>query len=69
MSRSKGVSKGKVAVGSNITYLTGTPVKDPSDVCDKGGLVLPSPRPWDFPPSIDGGISRVDNPMELDDPE
>jgi hypothetical protein len=31
--------------------------------------VLPSPRPWDFPPLIDGGINRVDDPMELDDPE
>jgi hypothetical protein len=39
MSRSKGISKGEVAVGSNITYLTGTPVKDPSDICDEGGLV------------------------------
>jgi hypothetical protein len=28
-------------------------------------VMLPSPRPWDFPPSIDGGINRVDNPMEL----
>jgi hypothetical protein len=34
-----------------------------------GVLVLPSPRPWDFPPSIDGDISRADDPMELDDPE
>jgi hypothetical protein len=32
-------------------------------------LLLPSPRPWDFPPSIDGDISRADDPMELDDPE
>jgi hypothetical protein len=31
--------------------------------------VLPSPRPWDFPPSIDGDISRADDLMELDDPE
>jgi hypothetical protein len=31
--------------------------------------VLPSPRPWDFPSSIDGDISRADDPMELDDPE
>jgi hypothetical protein len=31
--------------------------------------VLPSPRPWDFPPSIDGDISHADDPMELDDPE
>ena len=31
--------------------------------------MLPSPRPWDFPPSIDGDISRADDPMELDDPE
>jgi hypothetical protein len=31
--------------------------------------LLPSPRPWDFPPSIDGDISRADDPMELDDPE
>jgi hypothetical protein len=33
------------------------------------GYMLPSPRPWDFPPSIDGDISRADSPMELDDPE
>jgi hypothetical protein len=32
-------------------------------------LLLPSPRPWDFPPSIDGDISHADDPMELDDPE
>jgi hypothetical protein len=32
-------------------------------------IMLPSPRPWDFPPSIDGDISRADDPMELDDPE
>jgi hypothetical protein len=32
-------------------------------------IVLPSPRPWDFPPSIDGDISHADDPMELDDPE
>jgi hypothetical protein len=32
-------------------------------------VMLPSPRPWDFPPSIDGNISRADDPMELDDPE
>jgi hypothetical protein len=31
--------------------------------------VLPSPRPWDFPPSIDGDVSREDDPMELDDLE
>jgi hypothetical protein len=31
--------------------------------------VLPSPRPWDFPPSIDGDVSREDSPMELDEPE
>jgi hypothetical protein len=31
--------------------------------------MLPSPQPWDFPPSIDGDISRADDPMELDDPE
>jgi hypothetical protein len=31
--------------------------------------LLPSPRPWDFPPSIDGDISHADDPMELDDPE
>jgi hypothetical protein len=34
-----------------------------------GPSLLPSPRPWDFPPSIDGDISRADDPMELDDPE
>jgi hypothetical protein len=33
------------------------------------GQLLPSPRPWDFPPSIDWDISRTDDPMELDDPE
>ena len=32
-------------------------------------LLLPSPRPWDFPPSIDGDVSREDSPMELDGPE
>jgi hypothetical protein len=32
-------------------------------------IVLPSPRPWDFPPSIDGDISCADDPMELDDPK
>ena len=32
-------------------------------------LVLPSPRPWDFPPSIDGDISCTDDLMEVDDPE
>jgi hypothetical protein len=31
--------------------------------------MLPSPRPWDFPPSIDGDVSRADVPMEVDDPE
>jgi hypothetical protein len=31
--------------------------------------LLPSPRPWDFPPSIDGDISCADSPMELDNPE
>jgi hypothetical protein len=31
--------------------------------------MLPSPQPWDFPPSIDGDISRADDPMELDDPK
>jgi hypothetical protein len=31
--------------------------------------LLPSPRPWDFPTSIDGSISRADDLMELDDPE
>jgi hypothetical protein len=31
--------------------------------------VLPSPRPWDFPLSIDGDVSREDSPMELDEPE
>jgi hypothetical protein len=33
------------------------------------GAVLPSPRPWDFPPSIDGDVSREDSPMELDGSE
>jgi hypothetical protein len=32
-------------------------------------VMLPSPRPWDFPPLIDGDISRADDPMELDDPK
>jgi hypothetical protein len=32
-------------------------------------VMLPSPRPWDFPPSIDGDVSREDSPMELDEPE
>jgi hypothetical protein len=31
--------------------------------------MLPSPRPWDFPPSIDGDVSCEDSPMELDKPE
>jgi hypothetical protein len=31
--------------------------------------MLPSPRPWDFPPSIDGDINCADDPMELDDLE
>jgi hypothetical protein len=31
--------------------------------------MLPSPRPWDFPSSIDGDVSREDSPMELDEPE
>jgi hypothetical protein len=31
--------------------------------------MLPSPRPWDFPASIDRDISRVDDSMEVDDPE
>jgi hypothetical protein len=31
--------------------------------------LLLSPRPWDFPPSINGDISRADDLMELDDPE
>jgi hypothetical protein len=32
-------------------------------------VMLPSPRPWDFPPSIDGDVSHEDSPMELDEPE
>jgi hypothetical protein len=32
-------------------------------------VMLPSPRPWDFPPSIDGDVSCKDSPMELDEPE
>jgi hypothetical protein len=32
-------------------------------------VMLLSPRPWDFPPSIDGDVSREDSPMELDEPE
>jgi hypothetical protein len=32
-------------------------------------VMLPSPWPWDFPPSIDRDVSRVDDPMEVDDPE
>jgi hypothetical protein len=43
-------------------YVTRSPVSS----CP---ALLPSPRPWDFPPSIDGDISRADDPMELDDPE
>ena len=31
--------------------------------------LLLSPRPWDFPPSIDGDVSREDSPMELDEPK
>jgi hypothetical protein len=31
--------------------------------------MLPSPRPWDFPTSIDGDISRADDWMEVDEPE
>jgi hypothetical protein len=31
-------------------------------------VMLPSPRPWDFPPSIDGDVSCEDSPMELDEP-
>jgi hypothetical protein len=31
--------------------------------------VLPSPRPWDFPPSINGDVNCEDSPMELDEPE
>jgi hypothetical protein len=31
--------------------------------------MLLSPRPWDFPSSIDGDVSREDSPMELDEPE
>jgi hypothetical protein len=34
-----------------------------------GPFLLPSPRPWDFPPSIDRDVSREDSPMELDEPE
>jgi hypothetical protein len=49
---------GRLLTTVAITVVTtGTPV------------VLPSPRPWDFPPSIDGDISHADDPMELDDPE
>jgi hypothetical protein len=32
-------------------------------------MMLPSPRPWDFPPSIDGDVSREDDPMEVDEPD
>jgi hypothetical protein len=32
-------------------------------------VMLPSPRPWDFPPLIDGDVCREDSPMELDKPE
>jgi hypothetical protein len=31
--------------------------------------MLLSPHPWDFPASIDRDVSRVDDLMELDDPE
>jgi hypothetical protein len=37
--------------------------------CTYRGWVLLSPRPWDFPPSIDGDVSREDTPMELDEPK
>jgi hypothetical protein len=30
-------------------------------------VVLLSPRPWDFPPSIDGDVSHEDEPMEVDE--
>jgi len=31
-------------------------------------FLLPSPRAWDFPPSIDGDVSHEDSPMELGEP-
>jgi hypothetical protein len=41
----------------------------PVCACRSRRNVLPSPQPWDFPPSIDRDISRKDSPMELDEPE
>jgi hypothetical protein len=41
----------------------------PREINAQCRAMLPSPRPWDFPPSIDGDISREDSPMELDEPE
>jgi hypothetical protein len=69
--------------GETLAHLAGNNA-DRHDQCHGGGssatrrvvtlasnqrVMLPSPRPWDFPPSIDGDISRADDPMELDDPE
>ncbi|KAF8481855.1 hypothetical protein DFH94DRAFT_691497 [Russula ochroleuca] len=41
----------------------------PREINAQCRAMLPSPRPWDFPPLIDGDISREDSPMELDEPE
>jgi hypothetical protein len=30
-------------------------------------VMLPSPRPWDFPPLINEDVSREDEPMEVDE--
>jgi hypothetical protein len=53
-----------MATAQLVDWMTDTPTTNENPVD-----VLPSPQPWDFPPSIDGDISRADDPMELDDPE
>jgi hypothetical protein len=62
--------------GETLAHLAGNDA-DHHDQRHAGGIIcymnrrvmLPSPRPWDFPPSIDGDVSREDSPMELDEPE
>jgi hypothetical protein len=55
---------------ANTLIHTQTPcVFPPRHLSAHTPLMLLSPRPWDFPPSIDGALSRTDDPMELDDPE
>jgi hypothetical protein len=56
-------------MASNNTVLSKIASATPSDQLHLIQDVLPSPRPWDFPPSIDGDVSREDSPMELDEPE